>query len=401
DLADVCHTANAGRAQFKHRLALVAESAAQLSQQLGLFAEGKPAEVLLGQAPNAGKAEVVFLFTGQGSQHEGMGRELYETQPVYRESLKKSDELLRPVLNESLLEVLYGGKGHLLEQSGVSQPALFAVEYALAQLWKSWGVKPAAVMGHSLGEYVAACVAGMCTQEEGLKVVAARGRLMEQLPEAGEMVAVLAAEAKVQEAVAPYAQSVSVAAVNGPEETVVSGRAAQVEQVVSKLKEQGVDCRKLKTTHAFHSPLMEPMLEEFEKEAGKVKWKRPEIEVVSNVSGQLAKGEEGQKGEYWKKHIRQPVKYWEGLKGLYEKGYRVFVEVGPKPTLVNVGKRNLPGGEAEWVGSLKQGSNEWQQMLGSVAKLYVKGVGVDWAGFDQDYPRAKVALPTYPFQRER
>ncbi|EAU62732.1 type I polyketide synthase [Stigmatella aurantiaca] len=401
NLADVCHTANAGRAQFKHRLALVAESAAQLSQQLGLFAEGKPAEVLLGQAPNAGKAEVVFLFTGQGSQHEGMGRELYETQPVYRESLKKSDELLRPVLNESLLEVLYGGKGHLLEQSGVSQPALFAVEYALAQLWKSWGVKPAAVMGHSLGEYVAACVAGMCTQEEGLKVVAARGRLMEQLPEAGEMVAVLAAEAKVQEAVAPYAQSVSVAAVNGPEETVVSGRAAQVEQVVSKLKEQGVDCRKLKTTHAFHSPLMEPMLEEFEKEAGKVKWKRPEIEVVSNVSGQLAKGEEGQKGEYWKKHIRQPVKYWEGLKGLYEKGYRVFVEVGPKPTLVNVGKRNLPGGEAEWVGSLKQGSNEWQQMLGSVAKLYVKGVGVDWAGFDQDYPRAKVALPTYPFQRER
>ncbi|WP_225409378.1 type I polyketide synthase [Stigmatella hybrida] len=401
NLADVCHTANAGRAQFKHRLALVAESPAQLSQQLALFAEGKPAEVLVGQAPGNGKAEVVFLFTGQGSQHEGMGRELYETQPTFRASLQKSDELLKPVLNESLVEVLYGGKGHLLEQSGVSQPALFAVEYALAQLWMSWGVKPAAVMGHSLGEYVAACVAGMCTQEEGLKLVAARGRLMQQLPEAGEMVAVLAAEAKVREALAGYEQSVSVAAVNGPEETVVSGRAAQVEQVVSKLKEKGVECRKLKTTHAFHSPLMEPMLEAFEKEAGQVKWKRPEIELVSNVSGVQVKGEEGLKGEYWKKHIRQPVKYWEGLKGLYEKGYRVFVEVGPKPTLVNVGKRSLPAGEAEWLGSLKQGSNEWQQMLGSVGKLYVKGVGVDWAGFDQDYPRAKVALPTYAFQRER
>ncbi|SEN04609.1 amino acid adenylation domain-containing protein [Stigmatella aurantiaca] len=402
NLADVCHTANTGRAQFNHRLALVAESPAQLSQQLALFAEGSEAgQAVVGQAPSAGKTEVVFLFTGQGSQHEGMGRELYETQPTFRASIQKSDELLKPVLKESLVEVLYGGKGHLLEQSGVSQPALFAVEYALAQLWMSWGVKPAAVMGHSLGEYVAACVAGMCTQEEGLKLVAARGRLMQQLPEAGEMVAVLAAEGKVREALAGYEQSVSVAAVNGPEETVVSGRAAQVEQVVSKLKEKGVECRKLKTTHAFHSPLMEPMLEAFEKEAGQVKWKRPEIELVSNVSGGQVKGEEGLKGEYWKKHIRQPVKYWEGLKGLYEKGYRVFVEVGPKPTLVNVGKRSLPGGEAEWLGSLKQGSNEWQQMLGSVGKLYVKGVGVDWAGFDQDYPRAKVALPTYAFQRER
>ncbi|MDC0707023.1 amino acid adenylation domain-containing protein [Stigmatella sp. ncwal1] len=402
NLADMCHTANVGRAQFTHRLALVAESAGQLSQHLALFAEGSEAsQAVAGQAPSAGKAEVVFLFTGQGGQQEGMGRELYETQPTFRESLQKSDEVLKEVMKESLLEVLYGSKGQLMEQSSVAQPALFAVEYALAQLWMSWGVKPAAVMGHSLGEYVAACVAGMCTQEEGLRLVAARGRLMQQLPEAGEMVAVLTGEGKVREAVAPYAKSVSVAAVNGPEETVVSGRAGEVEQVVSKLKAQGVECRKLKTTHAFHSPLMEPMLEEFEKEAKKVKWKRPEIELVSNVSGREAKGEEASQAEYWRRHVREPVKYWEGLKGLYERGNRVFVEVGPKPTLVNVGKRSLPKGEAEWVGSLKQGSNEWQQMLGSVAKLYVKGVGVDWAGFDQDYPRAKVALPTYPFQRER
>ncbi|NPC87288.1 acyltransferase domain-containing protein, partial [Pyxidicoccus fallax] len=165
-----------------------------------------------------------------GVQHAGMGRELYETQPTFRAVMQRCDELLREELKESLVEVLYGSKGHLLEQASVAQPALFAVEYALAQVWRQWGVKPAAVMGHSLGEYVAACVAGVFSLEEGLKLVAARGRLMEGLAEAGKMVAVLARQETVEAEVARAGGSVSVAAVNGPEETVIAGRAGAVEE---------------------------------------------------------------------------------------------------------------------------------------------------------------------------
>ncbi|QRO01833.1 amino acid adenylation domain-containing protein [Archangium violaceum] len=401
-LGDACYTANAGRGRFTHRLAVVGGTVEELRKELAEYARGGGVERgAVGQAPKAGAAEVVFLFTGQGVQHEGMGRELYETQPTFRAVLEKCDEVLRPVLGESLLEVLYGGKGHLLEKSGVTQPALFALEYALAQVWREWGVKPAAVMGHSLGEYVAACVAGVFSLEEGLKLVAERGRLMEELPEAGRMVAVLTRQEKVEQAVKGYEGRVEIAAVNGPEETVIAGKAEAVEEVVEKLKGQGVECRQLKTTHAFHSPLMGPMEEAFERAAGKVRMGRPELELVTNVSGRAASGGEVSQAGYWRKQLREPVRYWEGLEGLYEKGYRVFVEVGPKPTLVGVGKRYLGKEEAEWVGTLKQGGNDWEQMLGSLARLYVRGVEVDWEGFDKHYARRRTPLPTYPFQRER
>ncbi|MFY1828317.1 type I polyketide synthase [Myxococcus fulvus] len=395
EVGDACFTANTGRGRFAHRVAVVGRTGEELREELERYARGgvveKGAE---GQAKKA--EEVVLLFTGQGVQHEGMGRELYETSETFRGVMKRCDEVVKGELGESLVEVLYGGKGALLERSSVSQAALFSVEYALAQVWSEWGVKPAAVMGHSLGEYVAACVAGVFSLEEGLKLVMERGRLMEGLEGEGKMVAVLASEEEVR----GEGGGKLIAAVNGPGEVVLAGRVKEVEEVEGRLKAKGKECRVLKTTHAFHSELMEPMKEGFEREAGKVRMERARLELVSNVSGKEVKGEEREAG-YWARHLREPVRYWEGVKGLYERGYRVFVEVGPKPTLTGVGKRYLGEGEAQWVGSLRPGSSDWEMLLGSAAKLYVKGVEVDWEGVDKGYARRRVALPTYPFQRER
>nr|WP_255653608.1 non-ribosomal peptide synthetase/type I polyketide synthase [Myxococcus sp. XM-1-1-1] len=395
EVGDACFTANTGRGRFAHRVAVVGRTGEELREELARYASGGGVEK--GAEGQARKAEeVVLLFTGQGVQHEGMGRELYETSETFRGVMKRCEEVVKGELGESLVEVLYGGKGALLERSSVSQAALFSVEYALSEVWREWGVKPAAVMGHSLGEYVAACVAGVFSLEEGLKLVMERGRLMEGLEGEGKMVAVLASEEEVK----GEGGWKLIAAVNGPGEVVLAGRVKEVEEVEGRLKGRGKECRVLKTTHAFHSELMEPMKEGFERAAGKVGMKRAKLELVSNVSGKEVKGEEREAG-YWARHLREPVKYWEGVKGLYERGYRVFVEVGPKPTLTGVGKRYLGEGEAQWVGSLRPGSSDWEMLLGSTAKLYVKGVEVDWAGVDKGYARRRVALPTYPFQRER
>nr|AAW03329.1 CtaF [Cystobacter fuscus] len=398
-LEEVCFTANVGRAHFAHRAALVAGNVAQLRAQVESLARGEAAEQ--GAVGQAGRAqEVVFLFTGQGSQAEGMGRELYDSEPRFREVMRQCDEVLKPVLGASLVEVLYGGQGALLSKASVAQPALFALEYALAQVWMGWGVKPAAVLGHSLGEYVAACVAGVLGLEQALELVAKRGQLMEGLAEKGKMVVVLAEEERVRQALQGQERRVSVAAVNGPRETVLAGGEKEVDGVVARLREQGVETRELKTTHAFHSPLMEPMLAEYGQALAQVKWGRPSVELVGNVSGRGVKAEEVGQGEYWKQQIRQPVRFWQGLQGLYERGHRVFLEVGPKPTLVAVGRKYL-GEEGEWVGSLKPGVSDWQQLLGGLSRLYARGVEVDWARLGTGSAPRRTSLPTYPFQRER
>ncbi|MET0400917.1 MAG: acyltransferase domain-containing protein, partial [Cystobacter sp.] len=398
-LEEVCFTANAGRTHFAHRAALVTPSLEQLREQVKALARGEtPEQGAVGQAGR--EREAVFLFTGQGSLSAGSGKELFDTEPGFRDALKRCDELLRPLLGESLLEVLHESRGALLKQASVAQPALFSLEYALAQQWKAWGVKPAAVLGHSLGEYVAACVAGALSLEDALRLVVRRGQLMEELAEPGKMVVVMAEEAQVQQALKGREGRVSVAAVNGPRETVVSGAEREVDAVVEQLKQRGVESRALQTTHAFHSPLMQPMLEKFRGELGRVKWNKPEVELVLNLTGQPARGEELGGAEYWLRQVREPVRFWQGLQGLYERGHRLFVEVGPRPTLVAVGRKYL-GEEAEWVGSLKPGVSDWAQLLGGLSRLYARGVEVDWSALGTGVSPRRTSLPTYPFQRQR
>jgi len=403
-LADVCYTANTGRAHFPHRLAVVASSAEQMRDRLAVWAGGEePAGVRQGQKVGTRQPEIVFLFTGQGAQYVGMGRQLYETQPTFRQALDRCDEILRPYLEQPLLSVLYpaANTASPLDATAYTQPALFAIEYALAQLWQSWGIRPAAVMGHSVGEYVAACLAGVFSLEDGLKLIAARGRLMQNLPQNGKMVTVFADEQQVMAALAPYTNLVSIAALNGPNATVISGESQAVQAVVDSLTATGVKHVALQVSHAFHSPLMEPMLTEFGQVAAQVTFAKPKLKLISNLTGRLIRDEEIANVAYWQQHIRKAVRFADGMETLQRQGYQLFVEIGPQPTLIGMGQRCVPNDKMTWLPSLRKGHNDWSQMLESLGTFYAQGVAVNWSGFDGDYPRRKVTLPTYPFQRQR
>ncbi|NET45424.1 type I polyketide synthase [Okeania sp. SIO2B3] len=405
-LQDICFSASTGRTHFAERLAIVAESNSDLEQKLADFLEDNETNrvVIRGKAQNQEK-DIAFLFTGQGSQYIDMGRQLYETQPTFHKIIDQCNEILKKYLEIPLLEVIYPKDAQksstsLIDQTAYTQPALFAIEYALGKLWESWGIKPSVVMGHSVGEYVAACIAGVFSLEDGLKLIAIRGRLMQKLPSGGEMVSVMASESLVAEAIGEYSSRVTIAAINGPESIVISGEREAIATICSKLEVMGVKTKKLQVSHAFHSPMMEPMLAEFEAVAEEVIYNQPKIPLVSNVTGKKA-GNEVTKAEYWVNHIRKPVQFHQSIKTLHEQGNQLFLEVGPKPILLGMGRQCLPEDVGVWLPSLRPGVEEWQQMLLSLGKLYVKGITVNWSEFDSDYTRQKVALPTYPFQRQR
>ncbi|MDZ7967788.1 MAG: SDR family NAD(P)-dependent oxidoreductase [Nostoc sp. DedSLP03] len=394
-IADVCYTANTGREHFNHRLAIVADSREELVEKLADLTSSKSFQ------SNNKLTKIALLFTGQGSQYINMGRKLYDTQPIFRQTLEQCDEILRPLLEHSLLEVLYSSQASsLLDRTAYTQPALFAIEYALYQLWKSWGIEPDVVMGHSVGEYVAATVAGVFSLSDGLKLIAHRGRLMQQLPSGGEMVSLMASEAIVREVIAAYNQRVAIAAINGPESVVISGAREDITVVCQQLEAQGIKTKRLQVSHAFHSPLMTPMLADFEAIANQVTYNQPQIPLVSNITGELA-GDRITTAQYWVNHIRQPVRFADSMQTLRTLECEVFLEIGPKPILLGMGRQCLPDGEGLWLPSLREGIPEWQQLLSSLGELYLAGGKVNWLELEQDYPRRKVALPTYPFQRQR
>jgi amino acid adenylation domain-containing protein/thioester reductase-like protein len=399
-LADTCFTANTGRSHFDHRLAVVADSTESLRERLDAFAAGeRPAGLLSGRVQNQDKHKIAFLFTGQGAQYPGMGRQLYETEPVFRAALDRCDEILRSHLEHSLLSVLYPEQEDdpLLNQTAHTQPALFALEYALSELWRSWGVEPDVVMGHSVGEYVAACVAGVFSLEDGLALIAERGRLMQTLPLDGMMAAVFAGEAQVAPILEPFLDRASIAAANGPENTVISGEQEAVTAILERL--EGIVARPLTVSHAFHSPLMEPMLDAFEEAAGRQRFEAPRIPLVSNLTGQILEPDEIPDAAYWRRHVREAVRFADGMAAIA--GYEIFLEMGPQPTLLGMGRRCLPQSDAAWLPSLRNGQEDWQVILDSLGALYVEGIDIDWDGFGREYARRRVSLPTYPFERQR
>jgi acyl transferase domain-containing protein/protein-L-isoaspartate O-methyltransferase len=417
-LADLCFTANTGRVHFEHRLAMVAESTQQLRTRLLDFKDEPSQTKIQAQLAQAKIQNIAFLFTGQGAQYVGMGQQLYETQPTFRKTLERCDKILRDYLEPPLLEVLYptlhnangqskhspqlkvGTEKVYLDETAYTQPALFALEYALAELWQSWGIKPAYVMGHSVGEYVAACIAGVFNLEDGLKLIAERARLMQALPSNGEMVTVFASEAIVTAAIQSATQPVSIAAINGPESIVISGPRAAINAIITTLETDGIKTKSLNVSHAFHSPLMEAMQPDFERIAQAITFSPPQINLISNLTGELAT-EAITTPAYWCHHVRQPVKFATSMATLHQLGGDVFVEIGPKPALLSMGRQCLPADVGVWLPSLRPGVDDWQQLLQSLGELYVRGVSIDWSGLDQNYQRRRVVLPTYPFQRQR
>ncbi len=406
-LADVCFTAGAGRSHLGRRLAFAVETSGALRDRLAAIASGaEPAGLHRGHARAARPPKVAFLFSGQGAQSIGMGRQLYATQPAFSQAIDRCDALLRDQLDRPLLEVMYPPAGDtaaaaLLDDTTYTQAAIFAVGYALAELWRAWGVTPAWVMGHSVGEWVAACVAGFFGLEDGLRLVATRGSLMGALPSGGAMAAVFAAADRVSEAISPYAGRVDIAAFNGPDNTVIAGPAADVDAIVADLAGQGVQARRLKVSHAFHSPLMDPMLDAWTAALGGLAWTAPTAGLVSNLTGRPVTAAELGDASYWRRHAREPVRFADGIRALRAQGCDVFVEIGPNPVLLGMAGRCVADDGIAWLPSLRQGRDDWATLLESVAELYVRGAPIDWEGFDRDAPRRRLSLPTYPFEQER
>ena len=406
-LADVCFTANSRRSHFNHRLGVVARDRLEMLQKLENFSNQErmrePKSINKKKKP-----KIVFLFAGQGSQYVGMGRQLYETQPVFRQTLDRCAEILRPHLDQPLLEILYPADlepekaSFYLEQTAYTQPALFAFEYALAQLWRSWGIEPAAVIGHSVGEYVAATVAGALSLEDGLTLIAKRAKLMQSLPKEGTMIAVFAAEERVKAVIEPYTNEVAIAAVNGPENFVISGKATTINQIIVSLTDAGIEVRPLKVSHAFHSHLLEPILDSLEQEAAAISSLPLQIPLVANLTGEVLPEGAIIDARYWGDQARNPVQFYGSIQTLIEQKFSLFLEVSPKPTLSRLGQQCCPETSTTWLFSLAPPQEEEQSLLNSLAILYdSQGAEINWEGFNQNYPHNLLALPTYPFQRQR
>ncbi len=404
-LADICLSANTGRSQFEYRLAIVSQSIDQLKQQLeGIMRGGTVAGCFQGQVTEESDPNVAFLFTGQGSQYVKMGQDLYKTSPKFRQVIDECDRILNPYLDESLINILYKRiDNSLLDETIYTQPALFSLEYALAKLWQSWGVNPTVVMGHSVGEYVAACLAEVFSLEDGLKLIAARGKLMQSLPKNGSMVAVLATLEQVNNVIRPYQDKVAIAAINGGNNLVISGENKALEEVVEILNNKEIKIRKLAVSHAFHSPLMQPILEDFRKVAENINYSLPKIEIISNVTKSSIK-EEMTKPEYWVNHVTLPVNFYGGFGSLLKQDCDIFLEIGAKPILLSMGRMIIENNQEKayhYLPSLRPGKADWEQMLESLGQLSVKGYRINWHKFEQDYVRCAVSIPTYPWQRSR
>lgn len=406
---DICYTTHVGRTHYPYRLGVVASSAEDAQTNLISYLKQESVQgVVENKAPEY-PPKVAFLFTGQGSQYPGMGQELYATEPIFRNVLERCDAVFQEVMGRSLIELFYPESeprhNDLMESHACAQAANFAIECALADLWRSWGVLPGVVLGHSLGDFAAAYTAGVLSLEDGLRLVTERGQLMETA--LGSMVSVLASEEDVMPFVLPF-DDVTIGVVNGPNSVVVSGSYENSALVITELKAAGFKTRTLDIPVAAHSPMLEPVLDDFEASVRQVKLSAPQIPVISSMTGELV-SDELVNPIYWRKHLRNTVRFGDGVQTLSEQGVGILVEIGPKPTLLGMAGEIISGKDTPttpqpttcYLPSLREGQSDGQQMLESLGALYTQGVEIDWEELDKENQRCKVVLPTYPFQRRR
>ncbi|MCP4147266.1 MAG: amino acid adenylation domain-containing protein, partial [bacterium] len=403
-IAAICKTTNTSRSTYKHRLALVGTTKENFVKKLSRSLEnpqGIGKTVTGGDKPLNGR--IVFMYTGQDSQYVGMGRQLYQTEPVFKGELDKCDALFLPLTGNSIVQQLYGedAEEDLISQALHAQPVIFAVEYALTKLWQSWGIEPSAVMGHSIGEYAAACIAGVFSLEEAVKLVAFRGKLLQTVPAIGKMSGVLMGEEKVKALLTPYSQSVSIAAVNAKENVTISGETAAVDAVLKEIKAAGVFVEKLNISHPFHSVLMEPYAREMYKKTTNIVFSKPQLPFISGKTGEWAQENEICSADYWGTHIRDTVRFYDSLKTLEKDGYDIFIEMGGSAVLTGLASQCVENENALFIPSLRKGRNPRQMLLMGLADLYRHEIPVNWEALNKDLPLKKVVLPTYTFQKKR
>jgi len=402
-LADIACTLQTGRRRFPHRRTVVVSDRQDAVQAL---TELDPRRVVTDVQTHRDRP-VAFLFPGQGAQYPDMGLGIYREEPVFSEELDRCCDLLRPWLPTDLRPLLYPAAGEAaaaaerLAQTDVTQPALFAVEHALAKLWMAWGIRPKAMAGHSVGEYVAACLAGVLSLEDAARLVAVRARLMQEMPP-GAMLSVPLPEAELRPRLG---DGVDLAAVNGPALCAVAGHPAAVEALERRLAAEGVGCRRLHTTRAFHSAMMEPVLARFAAEVGRIRLSPPRIPFLSNLSGGWITAAEATSPEYWVRHLRRTVRFADNLQALLADPDISLLEVGPGTTLGSLAMRHPARTRDHWVGSAMRHPAEPRAdmtvLLEALGGLWLAGARVDWAGFYQRERRRRVPLPSYPFERER
>lgn len=402
-LADVCHTAGAGRAHLEHRAALVVNSRESALELLGALADDRPAPGLV-RGESYDKPKTAWLFTGQGSQYPGMAKELFDTEPVFAETVRQCAAAVDGILEKPLLDVIFDVDGpdsdETLRQTSYAQPALFAVEMGLARLWQSWGFEPDVVLGHSVGQYSAACVAGVFSIEDGARLMAERGRLFGSLPAGGRMVAVFA-DAERVEGLTDEFPSLSVAAYNGAN-TVLSGPATDLEQAVARLATDNVRCDWLETSHAFHSALLEPILDEFEAAASRVDCTAPQRILIDNRTGAALGRSVKLDGAYWRRHARQPVEFAKSVQTLADLNCKLLLEIGPRPVLTAAALSAWPDPATapRVITSLRRNTTDHRQITEALADAYVLGHLPDFDALRPAHAR-KLDLPTYPFEHRQ
>jgi len=414
--AEICYTANTGKHHFPYRCSIFSSNKETALAQLEAHLAGKNVKNIYVKLESSKlNPKIVFLFTGQSSQYPQMGRDLYETHPLFKTIIQRCDTILKPYLAYSLIDLLYDETiaTQYIHQTNYTQVVIFAIEYALAQLWQSWGIKPAVVVGHSVGEYVAACIAGIFSLEDGLKLIVTRGRLIQALPAHGSMAAVVASEEKVTAIINYYPDQITIAAVNSPENIVISGEKTAIEAALIEFTQQNIPARLLQISHAIHSHLMTPILDDFMAVATETNFSMPKIPIISNRTAKFA-SDEMSTANYWGQHLCEKVQFYNSMVTLNESGYEIFLEIGATSTLISLGMQCIPKNKGIWLPSLGMnnslfnmrpqrmtGQNDWTTLLQSLAQLYVQGCEVDWQAFERDYPQRKVILPTYPFQKQK
>ena len=402
NLPDAAYTLQVGRRAFSHRQIVVCSDNEDAVQAL----EAADPRRVLRAAPMDQERSIVFLFPGQGSQYVNMGREFYESESKFRKHVDFCSEFLKPHLGLDLRQILYPAPEQAeeatasLNRTDITQPALFTIEYALAKLWLSWGIQPQAMIGHSIGEYVVACLAGVFSVEDALTLVAARGRLMQSLPGGSMLVVPLPAET-----VRPFlGQNLSLAAVNSSSLCVVSGSFEAIDQLENQLHQQKLECRRLFTSHAFHSEMMEPILAPFVEEVRRIPLKPPQMPFISNVTGTWITAAEATDPTYWAKHLRQTVQFADGVSELL-KTNRILLEVGPGNTLSSLVRQHADKPSGQIVLSSLRHPKERQPdvsfLLNTLGQLWLGGCSIDWTSFYAGETRYRIPLPAYPFERQR
>ncbi len=401
NLADVAYTLQVGRREFEHRRMLLCQNFDDAVTVL----ENLDSQRIFNNFQQPCNRQTVFMFPGQGSQYVNMGRELYETESVFRKHIDKCCEILKPHLGVDLRTILYPDEEKTevatqqLQQTHITQPALFVIEYALAELWMAWGISPMAMIGHSIGEYVAATLADVFSLEDALALVATRGRLMQQIP-SGAMLSVALSEEAIQSCLD---ENLSLASLNAPSSCVVSGSKEAIDQLQQELQQAGVSCRSLHTSHAFHSQMMSPVIETFTQSLQKIKLNPPKIPFVSNVSGTWITIAQATDPNYWAKHLRQPVRFSQGVTELLKQPEQILLEVGPGKTLSSLAKQHQME-ELIALTSIRHPQEQQSDvafLLNTLGKLWLVGVQINWSNFYVNEKRHRVPLPTYPFERQR